>query len=484
MPQRTPDLRRVAAWLFASRGSSPGSGKATPQRGVGRGERRRPHAPGIALIGSASSVSGSVSPAASRTPPRPAIIAALSVQYRGAGANAGNPTAGSASRSPRLALTPPPTTTDRAPTRRGPAAELLDQHGHACGLERRRHVGRALPGQGPGPAVGRGQVVADGGLEAAEAEVERVLAEQRAREPHGRRVAPRRELVERRPARVSPGPAGWRPYRRPRRPRRRGCGRCGRCRSRTRPGRAPCARRWRPGRRPAGGRGRRGGVSRVTLWRWGRDVVDADQRLARGPGQGLGGRDADEQRPDQPRPVRDRDGVDLLEFDPSRPQRLGDDRGDRFEAGPAGDLRHDPAVGDVQLRAAGQRVPEHPAARPPRPPRPSRRRCSRSPGPACRDGTPVRRGPTPRRGVAFPESRVGARARKATPRRGVGRQSRTRQHPDRPADRGVPVVGGTGRRGIDLDVRLDAPNLAVGGPLDRAAGREVVAGDGQFQGSI
>ena len=40
------------------------------------------------------------------------------------------------------------------------------------------------------------------------------------------------------------------------------------------------------------------------------DVVDADERHAADPGQGLGGRQAQEKRPDDPRPIDDRHGVD------------------------------------------------------------------------------------------------------------------------------------------------------------------------------
>ncbi len=54
-------------------------------------------------------------------------------------------------------------------------------------------------------------------------------------------------------------------------------------------------------------------------------VADGDQRQAACEGQRLGGRQADQQRADQARPLGDGDGVDPVESDPGVDQRPLDD---------------------------------------------------------------------------------------------------------------------------------------------------------------
>ena len=72
------------------------------------------------------------------------------------------------------------------------------------------------------------------------------------------------------------------------------------------------------------------------------EVVDPDKRPALGRGQRLRGRDADEQRPDQPGPAGDRERVDLVEGRAGVSERRVDDGVDQLEVVARGDLGHDP----------------------------------------------------------------------------------------------------------------------------------------------
>jgi hypothetical protein len=60
------------------------------------------------------------------------------------------------------------------------------------------------------------------------------------------------------------------------------------------------------------------------------EMVDPHQRPALSRGQRLRGRDADQQRPDQPGPAGDRERVDLVEGRAGVSQRRVDDRVDQL----------------------------------------------------------------------------------------------------------------------------------------------------------
>ncbi len=88
-------------------------------------------------------------------------------------------------------------------------------------------------------------------------------------------------------------------------------------------------------------------------------VVDHHERLARGVGQRLGGRDPDQEGPDQPRALGDRDGADVVERQTGRRERLVHDRVDRAQVVARGDLGHHAAVGRVQLGLRGDDAGDH-----------------------------------------------------------------------------------------------------------------------------
>ncbi len=94
-------------------------------------------------------------------------------------------------------------------------------------------------------------------------------------------------------------------------------------------------------------------LERVGLEVEGRDVavqvVDRNERQPARPGDRLRRGDADEERADQAGPLRDRDGVEGVEVDSGRVQRLPYDRGDELEMPARGHLGHDPAEARVQL---------------------------------------------------------------------------------------------------------------------------------------
>ena len=76
-------------------------------------------------------------------------------------------------------------------------------------------------------------------------------------------------------------------------------------------------------------------------------VVDRRERQPPRGGEPLRGRDADEQRADEPGPLRDRDQLDVVEPAPAARERVVDDRVDELEVVARGDLRHDAAVAVV-----------------------------------------------------------------------------------------------------------------------------------------
>ena len=137
----------------------------------------------------------------------------------------------------------------------------------------------------------------------------------RAREGEGLGVAPGAPAAPARRRRGSPARASARPCRTPRRRRRRACARAPRSPRARSHAPAACGRRWRSGRGTAARRRvdpRFAGAKEVR-----RDVplqmVDRRERqLARGR-ERLGGGQADQQRADQPGPLRRGDQLDLLE---------------------------------------------------------------------------------------------------------------------------------------------------------------------------
>ena len=76
-------------------------------------------------------------------------------------------------------------------------------------------------------------------------------------------------------------------------------------------------------------------------------VVDGRQRQPARGGQALGGGDADQQRADQARALRDRDQLRVVERGAGAREGVVDDRVDELEVVAAGDLRHDAAVAVV-----------------------------------------------------------------------------------------------------------------------------------------
>ena len=74
------------------------------------------------------------------------------------------------------------------------------------------------------------------------------------------------------------------------------------------------------------------------------DMIDADQRLACRIGQRFRFRHTDQQRPDQTRPVGDRDRIDLVHRGVRFRQSLRNAGVDRFQVFARSDLRHDASV--------------------------------------------------------------------------------------------------------------------------------------------
>ncbi len=79
------------------------------------------------------------------------------------------------------------------------------------------------------------------------------------------------------------------------------------------------------------------------------EMIHADQRLPEREREGLGRRDPDGERPDEPGPARDRDPVDAVEPDARAFERLVDHRAQALQVPARRQLRHDPAVARVQI---------------------------------------------------------------------------------------------------------------------------------------
>ena len=83
------------------------------------------------------------------------------------------------------------------------------------------------------------------------------------------------------------------------------------------------------------------------------EVVDRDERQVARPRDRLGGRDADEQRADEARALRDADAVDVVEPSPASSSASRDHRRDQLEVAPRRDLGHHAAVPRVKVRLRG-----------------------------------------------------------------------------------------------------------------------------------
>ena len=79
-------------------------------------------------------------------------------------------------------------------------------------------------------------------------------------------------------------------------------------------------------------------------------VVDRDERQVPRPRDRLRRGDADEQRADEARALRDRDAVDVVERRARLPERLAHDGRDQLEMPARRDLRDDAAEPRVQVR--------------------------------------------------------------------------------------------------------------------------------------
>ena len=83
------------------------------------------------------------------------------------------------------------------------------------------------------------------------------------------------------------------------------------------------------------------------------EMIDRQQRLVPGHGQGLGGDQPDQHPAEQSRSGGSRAGVDVAQRQPGIGQGRGDQRRDPFGVGARGDLGHDPAIGPVCLVLRG-----------------------------------------------------------------------------------------------------------------------------------
>ena len=79
------------------------------------------------------------------------------------------------------------------------------------------------------------------------------------------------------------------------------------------------------------------------------EVVDGDERHTARPRDRLGGREADEQRADEARPLRHADAVDVLEAEPGVVERRANDGRDELEMASEA-TRHDSAEPRVKVR--------------------------------------------------------------------------------------------------------------------------------------
>src|SRR5919108_6263043 len=87
-------------------------------------------------------------------------------------------------------------------------------------------------------------------------------------------------------------------------------------------------------------------------------MVDRNERQPSSPGQGLRGRDPDEQCPDETRPLRHGDAVDVVELGTGLVERLPERRQQELEMMPGRNLRYHAAVAGVQLGLRGDDVRE------------------------------------------------------------------------------------------------------------------------------
>ncbi len=90
-------------------------------------------------------------------------------------------------------------------------------------------------------------------------------------------------------------------------------------------------------------------------------VVDGDERQAARPRDGFRSLQADEQRADQARSVRDGDTLDAVERRPGALECLPQNRRNQLEVTPGCHLRNDSSVARMQLRLRRDDVGEHAA---------------------------------------------------------------------------------------------------------------------------
>ena len=83
------------------------------------------------------------------------------------------------------------------------------------------------------------------------------------------------------------------------------------------------------------------------------EVVDGHEGHVPHQRQGLGGADPDQQRADQAGADGGSDGIEVRTGDPGLDQRLGDDRGQQVDVGPAGDLGNHPTEPGMDVDLAG-----------------------------------------------------------------------------------------------------------------------------------
>src|SRR3954469_23789211 len=92
------------------------------------------------------------------------------------------------------------------------------------------------------------------------------------------------------------------------------------------------------------------------------NVIDPNERFAQRPRQRFGRRNPNEQRTDQPWPVCDAHGLNLVECSIGLLQRFAEDGEDIFDVGAAGDFWDDAAVDGVEMGLRGNDVAEDRAA--------------------------------------------------------------------------------------------------------------------------
>ena len=216
------------------------------------------------------------------------------------------------------------------------------------------------------------------------------------------------------------------------------------------------------------------------------EVVDGDERHVPHQRQRLGRADTPtSSAPTRPGPTVAADGVDSASStvdSPASTKRLGDDRDEQLDVGPAGDLGHDAAEAGVEVDLAAHDRRQHRRARRRRPPRPSRRTRSRCRGSRARGRRPARScGRAPRATV---------RARARRPRGAASRSayvglSTSWAHMTRASSLGLGVVAlaDPGRGEAEAPVERLAgvvarPHLegqVLGAPLDGRGGERVAA---------